>query len=164
MGVLLVTGGSLGAVVGGPFAPVYAYPAPAYAYPAPAYVAPPVYTAPPPPSPTTWYYCRSLGACYSPARSSPHGLVCRGRPIRQPGPSGCPGGSGPCKGHRAPSGTPTLLHGRSRPEGAPASYKAGVSEAGTGSGRGPTDPRREASKGPGVSGSAWRRPGSGDRP
>ena len=75
MGVLLVTGGSLGAVVGGPFAPVYAYPAPAYAYPAPAYVAPPVYTAPPPPPPTTWYYCRSLGACYPYTPSCPEAWV-----------------------------------------------------------------------------------------
>jgi len=62
-----------GAVQSGGFAPVYAYPAPVYAYPAPVYVAPPVYTAPPPP--TTWYYCRSLGAYYPHVPSCPEAWV-----------------------------------------------------------------------------------------
>ncbi len=61
-----------GAVLGGVFAPVYAYPAPVYAYPAPAYVAPPTY-APPPPA--YWYYCRSAGAYYPYVPSCPEGWV-----------------------------------------------------------------------------------------
>jgi hypothetical protein len=51
-----------GAVLGGAFAPVYAYPAPVYAYPASVYPVPAPTYAPPPP--TYWYYCRSAGAYY----------------------------------------------------------------------------------------------------